>query len=157
MIVDLNVWGDISADREPRPWASLLMTTKRVTLAGFGKKVREWNDRALLGTWRERWAQFANGTLARNGFPAALDHGSNFDRGIDLEPRIKVGQAAMRRARAGEVMERIVENEGIKRRNCERRSVTPPGPVGVDAVRTDARSGDPSSASHNLHSPAVSA
>jgi hypothetical protein len=143
MIVDLNVWGDISADCEPRPWASLLMTTRRVTPAGFGKKVREWSDHALPGTLRERWAQFANGALAKNGFPATLDHRSNFDRGIDLEPQIKIGPAAMRRARAGEVMERVVENEGIKRRNCERRSVTAPGPVGVKTLSGPTREVEP--------------
>jgi hypothetical protein len=43
MIVDLNICADGGAKCEPRPWASLLMTTRRVTPAGLGMKDPEWN------------------------------------------------------------------------------------------------------------------
>ena len=37
-------------------------------LAGFGLKERAWNDRALVGLWRERWAEMANARLAELGW-----------------------------------------------------------------------------------------
>ena len=121
MIVDLNVWL-ASADEEPlRPWASLLVTTRNVTQEGFGFKVRAWNDRAKLISWRGQWSEICNAGLAAHGFPATLDHRSNFARGIDLEPQNKVGAAARRRSRAGEVMERVVEHQEIAKRNLERK------------------------------------
>ncbi len=35
------------------PHAHIMLTMREVGPDGFGPKVREWNDRALLGAWRE--------------------------------------------------------------------------------------------------------
>jgi hypothetical protein len=120
MVVDLNVWTDRRADGVPAPWASLLLTTRVVEGGRFGRKVRDWNDRATLMAWREQWAAIANSALAAHGFAVTLDHRSNAARGIALEPQNKIGAASLRRARAGEVMERVEEHVEIARRNAAR-------------------------------------
>ena len=120
MVCDLNVWADYRADGMSTPWASLLLATRPVVDGGFGLKERLWNGRATLVAWRERWVVIANESLLRHGFPATLDHRSNAARGLDLEPQNKIGAAALRRARAGERMERVDEHREIARRNAAR-------------------------------------
>ncbi len=79
---------------------------------GFGKKVRAWNDRALLGDWRERWAALANERLAELGHDARIDHRSHAEQGIELEPQHKIGPAGARREQRGEDAERAAEHRG---------------------------------------------
>ena len=88
--------------------------------ATFGLKERAWNDRALLRTWRQRWAEMANARLAEAGFDARIDHRSYADQGIVLEPQNKIGPAGARRAARGEDAERADEHRAIARRNGER-------------------------------------
>jgi len=104
------------------------LTTREIADGGFGLKVRAWNDRVELMARREQWAAIANRELAVHGFPACLDHRSYAERGIDLEPRNKIGDAALRRARAGEAMERVDERAAIERGTPrEARHHWPPG------------------------------
>ena len=88
--------------------------------ATFGLKERAWNDRALLRTWRQRWAEMANARLAEAGFDARIDHRSYAEQGIVLEPQNKIGPAGARRAARGEDAERADEHRAIARRNGER-------------------------------------
>jgi Ti-type conjugative transfer relaxase TraA len=88
--------------------------------AGFGLKERAWNDRGLLGLWRERWAEMANARLVELGHDMRIDHRSNAARGLELEAQNKIGPAAARRARQGEDGERTAEHRAIARRNGER-------------------------------------
>lgn len=125
MVADLNVHCGTSADGETQPHALILLTVRRVGADqlngnGFGLKERSWNDRGLLQAWREAWADLVNARLAEAGFAARVDHRSNFERGIDLEPQNKIGPAAARRAAAGERMERVDEHAEIARRNALR-------------------------------------
>jgi Ti-type conjugative transfer relaxase TraA len=88
--------------------------------AGFGLKERAWNDKALLRTWRERWAEMANERLAELGHDVRIDHRSHAARGLDLEPQNKIGPAGARRANRNEDAERADEHRAIARRNGER-------------------------------------
>ena len=88
--------------------------------AGFGLKERAWNDWALVGLWRARWAEMANARLAELGHDVCIDHRSNAARGLELEPQNKIGPAASRRARKGEDGERTAEHRATARRNGER-------------------------------------
>jgi Ti-type conjugative transfer relaxase TraA len=128
MVADLNLhWGQ-SADGEAQPHAHVMLTLRRVAPgaegrseeAGFGLKERGWNDRALLRSWRVRWAELVNERLAEAGLDARIDHRSNAARGIDLEPQNKIGPAGARRAVRGEQAERADEHRDIARRNGER-------------------------------------
>jgi len=88
--------------------------------AGFGLKELSWNDKALLRTWRERWAELVNARLAELGHDVRIDHRSNAARALDLEPQNKIGPAGARRAARGEDAERADEHRAIARRNGER-------------------------------------
>jgi hypothetical protein len=70
--------------------------------------------------WREQWAAIANSALAAHGFAVTVDHRFNAARGIAVEPQNKIGAASLRRARAGEVTERVEEHVEIARRNAAR-------------------------------------
>jgi Ti-type conjugative transfer relaxase TraA len=119
MVVDLNV----HRDNPENPHAHLMLTMRSIGPEGFGPKVREWNDRALLMGWRERWAELANEHLARAGHDVRIDHRSHFERGLELVPQGKIGVG---RARQGEasipdyVADRVAEHRRIAHENGTR-------------------------------------
>ncbi|MCI9740976.1 MobA/MobL family protein [Proteus mirabilis] len=45
------------------PHAHVMLTMQEVTNAGLGKKVREWNNPALVEMWRRKWAFEVNKTF----------------------------------------------------------------------------------------------
>jgi len=132
MVADLNVHWGTGADGEAQPHAHVMLTMRRVAGDGFGPKARDWNDRALLSGWRERWAEVANARLAELGHDARIDHRSYAEQGIPLEPQHKIGPAGARRAERGEDAERKVEHDGIARRNGEQIAADPV--VALDAL-----------------------
>jgi Ti-type conjugative transfer relaxase TraA len=120
MVADLNVHWDIGEDGLAKPHAHVMLSTRTVDETGFGAKEREWNSKALLAEWRERWASLANERLAEIGLDVRIDHRSFAEQGIDLEPQNKIGPAGMRREERGEDAERAADHEEIARRNGER-------------------------------------
>lgn len=129
MVADLNVHWDRMEDEcgqvVCKPHAHVMLCMRSVSEAGFGLKVTEWNDRALLRVWRERWAALANERLAALDIDVRIDHRSLADQGIALEPQNKIGPAGMRREERGEEAERAAEHLEIARRNGERLLVEP--------------------------------
>ncbi len=73
------------------PHAHIMLTMRAVGPDGFGPKVRDWNDRALLGDWREGWEHHINDTLERAGRDERIDHRSLADQGLDRLPTIHEG------------------------------------------------------------------
>ena len=132
MIADLNVHWDIGADREPKPHAHVMLTTREVTEDGFGAKVRDWNRTDLLQHWRESWAEHVNARLAELDIDAQVDHRSLEARGIDLDPQHKIGPAAVRMAGQGLASERLDEHAEIARTNGEKLLRTPA--LALDAI-----------------------
>ena len=128
MVADLNVHWTRASDGELQPHAHVMLTMREVVPGrdarpeegGFGKKAVAWNNRALLGIWRERWASLANERLAEQGHDIRIDHRSHAEQGIELEPQHKIGPAGMRREHRGEDAERAAEHVEIGRRNGER-------------------------------------
>jgi Ti-type conjugative transfer relaxase TraA len=100
---------------EEQPHIHVMLTMREVTPDGFGKKVREWNGREQLEHQREAWAECANKHLALNGHDIRIDHRSNAERGIDLEPQYKIGAKAAERA-----MARFEDHQRIARENGEK-------------------------------------
>ncbi len=66
------------------PHCHILLTTRHVSLEGFGKyKAREWeswSNSALLLRWHEAWREILNRTLERKGFNRILDKNRDIDR-----------------------------------------------------------------------------
>ena len=120
MVADLNVHWAVREDGQPKPYAQVLLTTRRVNPDGFGPKEPAWNNWSLSAEWRRLWAEMANACLAAHGHEARIDHRSHAERGIPLEPQNKIGPNAARRARRGEGSERVDEHEAIARRNADR-------------------------------------
>ncbi len=125
MVADLNVHWTKASDGALQPHAHVMLIMREVVPGrdghpedgAFGKKVVAWNDRALLGTWRERWAEMANARLAELDHDVRIDHRSFREQGIDLEPQHKIGPAGVRREQRGEDAERAAEHRAIARRN----------------------------------------
>lgn len=117
MIADLNLHKPVDAKGQAKPHAHVLLTLRAVGPGGFGPKVRSWNDRALLASWRELLAVRTNEALARADQPARVDHRSFAARGIDLRPQNKIGPAAARRGQRQQQAERAEEHRAIARAN----------------------------------------
>ena len=128
MVADLNVHWTQARDGGEQPHAHVMLTMREVVpgLEGheeegaFGKKVVAWNDRALLGEWRERWAELANARLLELGHDIRIDHRSYVDQGINLEPQHKIGPAGVRREDREQDAERAAEHRDIARRNGDK-------------------------------------
>jgi Ti-type conjugative transfer relaxase TraA len=145
MVADLNVHWTQARDGGEQPHAHVMLTMREVVpgrdgheeegaelakvpsvradgmpAEGFGKKVVAWNDRALLGEWRERWAELANARLLELGHDIRIDHRSYAELGIDLEPQHKIGPAGVRREDRAQDAERAAEHRDIARRNGDK-------------------------------------
>ena len=68
------------------PHAHIMLTTRELGSADWGRKRHDWNARDVLSGLRSDWAQHANLALERAGFNERIDHRSNHARGIYLEP-----------------------------------------------------------------------
>jgi Ti-type conjugative transfer relaxase TraA len=114
MIADLNFHNGHSG-REGQPHVHVMLTMRRITPDGFGKKSRSWNDKNLLNHWRHEWAEACNLALAKNGFDIRIDHRTLEAQGINLEAQSKIGpdQARAKMARAE-------EHQQLARRNGTR-------------------------------------
>lgn len=114
MIADVCFHNDVMKDGNRQPHAHVMLTLREVNEDGFGKKVRDWNNKELLLQWRESWSNSANHHLALNGFDVQIDHRSNEARGIELEPQYKIGPSASQ-----ERMARLADHQRIARENGE--------------------------------------
>jgi ATP-dependent exoDNAse (exonuclease V) alpha subunit len=107
--VSAGMCADLSVhDKEDgNPHAHIMLTTRDVTKKGFGGKNRDWNDKALLESWREKWAEVCNKRLQEKGLAERIDHRTLKEQGIDRKPTLHVGRSK----------EREIENLEIIKRN----------------------------------------
>ena len=85
------------------PHAHIMLTTRDLGSADWGRKRRDWNARDVLSDLRSDWAQHANLALERAGFNERIDHRSNHARGIYLEPDSYNPHVASQARRQGEI------------------------------------------------------
>ena len=85
------------------PHAHIMLTTRDLGAADWGRKRRDWNARDFLSDLRSDWAQHANLALERAGFNERIDHRSNHARGIYLEPDSYNPHVASQARRQGEI------------------------------------------------------
>jgi len=101
-------------DNPENPHVHVMLTTRELTQSGFGNKVREWNDKSLLFTWREKWAEYANFHLKLHQHNIRIDHRSYKDQGIDLIPTIHQGRYPDRKAEFDDIkkenLKKILKN-----------------------------------------------
>lgn len=77
------------------PHAHIMCTLRNIDGDGFGKKNRDWNDRALLEHWRKAWADTSNQHLAMAGSKERIDHRTLAQQGVNRAPQIHLGQHAL--------------------------------------------------------------
>ncbi len=127
MVADWALHVDKTKAGDAQPHIHVMLTMREITEVGFGQKVRSWNAKENLLLWREAWAEVANRHLAINGHDICIDHRSNMERGIDLEPQHKIGPVA-----AQERMARLLDHERIARTNGEKILLNPA--IALDAL-----------------------
>ena len=132
--------------------AHILLSTRRLTAAGFAAKTRELDDLKTgeIGHWRERFAAMQNAYLLHHGHAAQVDHRSLEAQAIDREPTIHLGPTATaleRRGvptRLGESNRAVQPSNAERRRNtearqdAERRETEPAWPVEPPAAEAEA-------------------
>src|SRR5713101_3588361 len=88
--IQLGMIADLNIRLGHNPYANALLTLREITAAGFGPKVREWNQAGLLREWREPWAALTNEYLRRTGHEVRIDH----RRKRDQAEAVHLGKAA---------------------------------------------------------------
>jgi hypothetical protein len=119
--VERGMVADICIHDNPgNPHCHILLSMRELRPDGFGKKVREWNDRALLVGWREAWAQHCNRALKRAGVRQRIDHRSLVAQGIVNRIATR-HEGVHRRAR---VRRALVRTRGINNQQGEKKMDT---------------------------------
>lgn len=113
---------------EDQPHAHLMLVTRELKDGELGKKVERLYQRSFVYEQRERWASYSNKHLAKAGLDIQIDHRSNKERGIDLEPQNKIGPNDGRERYS----EKVAEHDEIARRNGEKIYDNPN--VAIDAL-----------------------
>jgi hypothetical protein len=100
MVADVAIHSTDARGAEAQPHAHVMLTLRRVEGDGFAaKKERAWNDRALVGQWRQAWAETANRALVAAGYEARLDHRSILEQRDELLVRAADEQDEVKRLR----------------------------------------------------------
>jgi hypothetical protein len=94
-----------------------MLTTRHITLDGFGKKNTDWNKKELLLEWREAWAHTNNEMFDRKGLTERIDHRSYKEQGVDRLPYIHMGHEATALEKKGIRTRRGDYNREIQKRN----------------------------------------
>jgi Ti-type conjugative transfer relaxase TraA len=115
MIADVSIH---AGHGNEQPHMHVMTTLREVNENGFGKKVRAWNERALLKSWRVQWQEYCNRHLAEHGFDIRIDHRSFETQGIRLTPQNKIGVTASRdregtRSEQTDSLERLAQHQAI--------------------------------------------
>lgn len=100
--------------------AHLLMSTRRLSEAGFHEKSREWDDvkTGTVDSTRALWADLVNDAYKTAGKAKFIDHRSHKTRGLDVEPTVKMGVAATGMEKRGEDSELGNKNRAIRAANA---------------------------------------
>lgn len=101
--VALGMVADYAIHNDPanhNPHVHTLLTTRHISVAGFGNKERAWNQRQLVKDWRAAWSEEANKALRGIGCTRLLDHRSYAARGVAKKPGRKTGRSRQRHQQA---------------------------------------------------------
>lgn len=110
--------------RSDNPHAHIIIPFRTVGEDGFSRnktQTRFMNSRKYLIELREAWAVLQNREFERNGLDIRVSHESLRVQGIDREPTIHIGAAAIALELKGEQTWQGDKYRGIKERNRERK------------------------------------
>lgn len=113
MIADIAIHND-----KNNPHAHIMLTLREVNSAGFGNKVREWNNPALVEIWRKKWAYEVNKTFKDLNIKKAITNLSTLRQKEELiklaNKQIEKGE--FKKAEATIYGVEILENKKVKKR-----------------------------------------
>ena len=136
--------------------AHILLTTRRLTAAGFTEKTRELDDLKTgeIGRWRVRFAEVQNARLREAGVEARVDHRSLEAQAIDREATIHLGPTATALERRG-VPTRLGEsNRAVQVSHAERQRDVEVRPEAERRETEPARPAEPKAAEAETRAPA---
>ncbi len=136
--------------------AHILLTTRRLTAAGFAEKTRELDDlkSGEIGRWRARFADLQNERLREAGVAARVDHRSLEAQGSDREATIHLGPTATALERRG-VPTRLGEsNRAVQARHAERQREAEARPAAERRETEPTRPAEPKAAEAATRAPA---
>jgi len=102
MIADFAIHDKFASDGGKQPHCHIMLTLRDVSKDGFGKKNREWNDRALVSAWRESWEKITNIHMEAAGRSERLSLRSYKEQGIDKVPGEHMGAQAWNMEQKGQ-------------------------------------------------------
>ncbi len=107
MAAQLNFHFDVDKKTgEEKPHCHVLVTTRRLEENGLSpKKAREWNHKEFLCELRVKWEEYSNFHLKLRGHDVHIDHRSNFERGIEMEPQPKLGRGVLEQEKRLQLLE----------------------------------------------------
>lgn len=75
--VNIGMCADLAIHdkKDGNPHAHIMLTMRSVTVEGFGKKARGWNDRQNVLKWRREWASLCNEKLKKKPSTPAWTRG----------------------------------------------------------------------------------
>ena len=105
--------------------AHILVTTRAVGPAGFGRKDTSWRTPQQVRDWRAGWAEIQNEHLRRALGPDApqVSHLSLAERGVDRAPSVHLGPSATALERNNIASERGEQNRDVSARNTKAREI----------------------------------
>lgn len=94
MAAQLNFHFDVDSETgEEKPHCHVVTLLRRLDEHGLSsKKEREWNRKEFLSELRRQWQDYSNFHLKLHGHDIQIDHRSNIERGIELEPQPKLSR-----------------------------------------------------------------
>jgi len=97
MAAQLNFHFDVYKETgEEKPHCHVTATLRYLTEEGLSaKKERDWNKRELICNLRVKWEEYSNSYLKLHGHDVQIDHRSNKERGIEMEPQPKMGRGVL--------------------------------------------------------------
>lgn len=100
------------------PHAHVMLTMRKVNAQGFGNKVREWNDPALVEIWRKKWSYEVNKTFKDLNIKKGISHLSTLrqkEQLINLA-KTQIDKGEFKKAEATIYGVEILENKKVKKR-----------------------------------------
>ena len=125
MVVDLAVHEKPASDGGMNIHFHAMLTMRDISMDGFGKKNRDWNDRALHAKWRDAWQDKVNEALEDAGSELRISNKSYAEQGIVKEPQPKLGPKLAAMAARGENVEFLDQHSRFSK-HALREAVRPP-------------------------------
>ncbi|MBX9621471.1 MAG: AAA family ATPase [Alphaproteobacteria bacterium] len=94
MTAQMNFHFDVDSETgEEKPHCHVTAIMRYLEENGLSsKKERAWNSKEYLCGLRVKWEEYSNFHLKLHGHDVCIDHRSNIERGIEMEPQPKLGR-----------------------------------------------------------------